>query len=291
MSNLIPYSFEGYEVRFVGTADLPEWIAKDVCIVLDIKNPSDTLADFDEDEKGIAFIDTPGGRQKVLTVKEPGFYKLIGRSNKPIAKPFQRWANHIVLPTIRKTGGYSINGHQLSIDAELRKMELQVRIEEAQTRRLEIELEREKLHLNASQPKQAPKEPTPIKKPVEKKTAKQIVKELPPEPPPSCRIKIQGDPMLALQQFVDECLEVTLNWGDRLVNEEIEKAYAEYCYATYSPQFGGPKFISQLKELLPGCHQPRRRMTMFENPSPDRGWVPAHWVKLKIKAHPRVMAG
>lgn len=175
----------------------------------------------------------------------------------------------------------------------LKELELQVRLAEvnARVRIAEIDLEREKLHLSASQPKQTPKEPTPTKRPTEKKTAKQIIKELPPEPPPSCRIKIQGDPMVALQQFVDECLEITLNWGDRLTNEEIHQAYVEYCEATYSPQHGYPRFVSKLKDLVPECHQPRRRKTASEDSDSGRSWVPAHWVKLKIKAHPRVMAG
>lgn len=103
------FEFEGYNVRFVGTPDEPEWIAKDVCEVLGIKNPSDTLAEFDEDEKGIAEIDTPGGRQKLLTVTESGLYKLITRSQKPNAKSFSKWVFKDVLPTIRRTGAYSLN--------------------------------------------------------------------------------------------------------------------------------------------------------------------------------------
>ncbi|MBD2505593.1 BRO-N domain-containing protein [Anabaena azotica] len=36
MSNLSVFVFESQEVRFVGTPDKPEWIANDVCIILDI---------------------------------------------------------------------------------------------------------------------------------------------------------------------------------------------------------------------------------------------------------------
>jgi phage antirepressor YoqD-like protein len=35
-------------------------------------------------------------------------YSLILRSDKPEAKAFKRWVTHDVLPTIRKTGGYSL---------------------------------------------------------------------------------------------------------------------------------------------------------------------------------------
>ncbi|MCC5670310.1 hypothetical protein LC653_42645 [Nostoc sp. CHAB 5784] len=51
--------FESQQVRFVGTLEKPEWVAADVCAILEIKNVSDALANFDEDERGIANIYTP----------------------------------------------------------------------------------------------------------------------------------------------------------------------------------------------------------------------------------------
>jgi prophage antirepressor-like protein len=41
-------------------------------------------------------------------VSESGLYKLIMRSDKPTAKPFQEWVTREVLPSIRKTGGYQL---------------------------------------------------------------------------------------------------------------------------------------------------------------------------------------
>ena len=108
MSNLSVFTFECQEVRFVGTADKPEWIASDVGKVLEIKNVRQLLAKFSEDEKGVCNIYTPGGEQSVLTVTEPGLYRLIFKSRKAIAKRFQRWIFHEVLPSIRKTGSYSL---------------------------------------------------------------------------------------------------------------------------------------------------------------------------------------
>jgi hypothetical protein len=40
-------------------------------------------------------------------VNESGLYSLIFTSNKPEAKAFRKWVTSEVLPTIRKTGGYS----------------------------------------------------------------------------------------------------------------------------------------------------------------------------------------
>ena len=51
---------------------------------------------------------TPGGQQKIVIINEPGLYSLILSSKKPIAKQFKRWVVSEVLPSIRKTGSYSI---------------------------------------------------------------------------------------------------------------------------------------------------------------------------------------
>jgi prophage antirepressor-like protein len=114
MSNLSVFSFEEKEVRFVGTAEKPQWVASDVCNCLEIRasGVSETLASLEDDEKGNANVVTPGGEQEMLTVTEPGLYRLIFKSRKPVAKRFQRWVFHSVLPAIRKTGSYSLHTFQ-----------------------------------------------------------------------------------------------------------------------------------------------------------------------------------
>jgi prophage antirepressor-like protein len=105
-SGTINLQFEGQRVRFVGTPEKPEWVAQDVCNVLDIASVRHAVADFDEDEKGVCISDTLRGRQTLLTVYEAGLYKLIFKSRKPEAKRFQRWVLSEVLPSIRKYGVY-----------------------------------------------------------------------------------------------------------------------------------------------------------------------------------------
>jgi prophage antirepressor-like protein len=104
--NTLSLSFEGHQVRFVGTADNPEWVAQDVCLILGIKWDAHNLDNFDEDEKGRVTIPTPGGLQELLTVTEFGFYRLVMKSRKPEAKLFQKWVTSEVLPSIRKYGCY-----------------------------------------------------------------------------------------------------------------------------------------------------------------------------------------
>ncbi len=109
MSDLIVFDFENRDVRFVGTPARPEWVAQDVGIALEIQNVRQLLTKFDDDEKGVCTIYTPGGEQEMLTVTEPGLYRLIFKSRKAVAKRFQRWLFHEVLPSLRRTGSYSIH--------------------------------------------------------------------------------------------------------------------------------------------------------------------------------------
>lgn len=105
-NELTLFTFDGWEVRTGGTPEYPLFVAKDICDVLGIANSRDALKRLDVDEKGVVLTDTLGGLQELAAVNEFGLFALIGTSRKPIAKPMQRWVNHEVLPTIRKTGSY-----------------------------------------------------------------------------------------------------------------------------------------------------------------------------------------
>jgi prophage antirepressor-like protein len=104
------FNFKGQEVRVVTIEGEPRWIAADACKALDLKNVSQAVEGLDEDEKGICIVYTLGGPQKMLCVNEPGLYGLIFVSRKEEAKVFKRWLKHVVLPSIRKTGSYSLDG-------------------------------------------------------------------------------------------------------------------------------------------------------------------------------------
>ena len=106
------FDFKGASLRtLTDKAGEPWFVAKDVCDILGISNPSMAVTALDKDE--VAQIDPKDylgsenrSNQAVNIVSEPGLYKLIMRSRKPEAKEFQRWVTHEVLPSIRKTGGY-----------------------------------------------------------------------------------------------------------------------------------------------------------------------------------------
>ena len=108
MSNLISYTFPAVEaqVRIIIKDDQPWFVAKDVCNILGIKQATRAVEGFDEDEKGVINVHTPGGEQKMLAVNESGLYALIFKSRKPEAKKFRKWVTSEVLPAIRKHGAY-----------------------------------------------------------------------------------------------------------------------------------------------------------------------------------------
>ena len=93
-------------IRVIDQGGEPWFVAADVCRALEIQNHRDVFSRLDDDEKGVALIDTLGGQQKMSTVNEPGLYSLVLGSRKPEAKAFKRWITHEVVPAIRKHGAY-----------------------------------------------------------------------------------------------------------------------------------------------------------------------------------------
>lgn len=97
------FSFRDRDVRVVEVDGEPWWVAKDVCDVLGIANPSDALERLDDDERSRFNL----GRQgEANVVNEPGLFSLILGSRKPEAKAFKRWVTHEVLPSLRRNGFY-----------------------------------------------------------------------------------------------------------------------------------------------------------------------------------------
>jgi hypothetical protein len=105
MSNIILFQFESNEIRFVD--GLP--VANDVAIALGYSDPAATISKkVSEQNKSVAELATPGGIQKAALLKEAGIYQLIFGSKLESAEKFQDWVFSVVLPSIRKTGSYSI---------------------------------------------------------------------------------------------------------------------------------------------------------------------------------------
>lgn len=101
------FSFDSLDVRVVDRDGEPWFVAADICSVLDLETHK-VVGRLDEDEKGRFSIPTPGGPQEMSVVNESGLYSVILGSRKPEAKRFKKWVTSEVLPTIRKTGSYTV---------------------------------------------------------------------------------------------------------------------------------------------------------------------------------------
>ena len=121
---LMPFTFENNELRIIFDEKGEPWfVAKDICNVLQHSNVSVACRILDADEKGLRKVYTLGGEQDILCVDESGFYLLVIRSNKPQAKKFRKWVTREVLPSIRKTGQYSLPNQQLKGKVEQKTFE------------------------------------------------------------------------------------------------------------------------------------------------------------------------
>lgn len=106
------------EVRTALIDNKPMFCLVDVCRVLEIKNPSDCKSRLKEPGVAITEVGVVTGTKKDGTesiqqvlmtfIDESNLYKVIFQSRKPQAEQFTDWVTSEVLPTIRKTGLYSM---------------------------------------------------------------------------------------------------------------------------------------------------------------------------------------
>lgn len=106
------------KVRTLMVNNEPWFVGKDVAEILGYKEASKAVRQHvDEDDKGGSILDTPGGKQNITIINESGLYSLILSSKLPTAKKFKRWVTSEVLPSIRKTGGYTLPDFMNPIEA------------------------------------------------------------------------------------------------------------------------------------------------------------------------------
>ena len=103
------FEFKGNLVRMKTDESEQYWFAGiDVCNILGLENPTQSVESLDEDEKKLDYIlDSSGQQRKTWTINEFGLYSLVLKSRKPEAREFKRWITHEVLRAIRKAGRYT----------------------------------------------------------------------------------------------------------------------------------------------------------------------------------------
>ena len=105
---LATYKFETIQVRTLGTAETPLFVAIDVATALGYAVPKTAVAKSvdAEDIVKAEITDSMGRTQTVNCVTESGLYALIFGSKLESAKRFKRWVTNEVLPAIRRNGRY-----------------------------------------------------------------------------------------------------------------------------------------------------------------------------------------
>jgi len=102
--NLIPFEQNGWKVRVVERDGEPWFVAKDVAEALGYAKPENAVSAHCK-----ASVTTPKqGGGFLNLIPERDVYRLIMRSKLPDAERFEEWVVGDVLPSIRKTGSYSI---------------------------------------------------------------------------------------------------------------------------------------------------------------------------------------
>lgn len=115
------------------------FVGRDVCNAFKDKNPNRSIGRIDDcDKRSLKIKDSLGREQTVTVINESGLYALLfamqpqkankdGVSNAyPIEvqerieklRRFKRWVTHDVLPTLRKTGSYSMNPQENKPDTK-----------------------------------------------------------------------------------------------------------------------------------------------------------------------------
>ena len=136
-------------IRICGAdTENPLFCAMDLCRALGYSNGRKAVLDHcDSEDVTKRDTLTNGGNQQLTYVNESGMYALILSSKLPQARQFKHWVTSEVLPSIRKTGSYSVE--QLS----RKQLALMVIQAEDEKERLAIENKQQAELLEEQKPK------------------------------------------------------------------------------------------------------------------------------------------
>ncbi|TXN04860.1 hypothetical protein FV242_05770 [Methylobacterium sp. WL64] len=114
----LDFRFGLHALRVIVINGAPWFVAKQVCQALQIANARDAVLKLDEDEKGVALTDTPGGPQEVTVISESGLYTLVLRCRGAttvgtLPHRFRRFVTAEVLPEIRLRGSFDVDDNQV----------------------------------------------------------------------------------------------------------------------------------------------------------------------------------
>lgn len=144
------------KVRFIKNGDSFWVVGKDVLKALDYPESYRTSRAFacvPDEWKGTQPMNTPGGTQQMLCLSEQGLYFFLGRSDKPKAIPYQKWIAGEVVPSIRKTGSYSVDDSKNQILNAIEMLASEIKEIKSQNNQLALENQEIKEQIKNVKPK------------------------------------------------------------------------------------------------------------------------------------------
>ena len=128
------FRFKGKEIQIKIVNNEPWFLAADIAKALAVKDTSRMIDNASIKEKHVRTIlnITNNVHREMLFVDEAGMYKILMKSRKAVAERFQDWVSEQVLPSIRKTGSYSVNqNNALPADYEIQLIKAQTALIQA----------------------------------------------------------------------------------------------------------------------------------------------------------------
>lgn len=108
MNAVTPFSFDGADVRVVTVVGEPWFVARDVAVLLGYANPQKAVRDHCKAARPAGVNDSFTLDPQTVLIPERDLYRLVMKSHLAAAERFEEWVVGEVLPSIRKTGGYSV---------------------------------------------------------------------------------------------------------------------------------------------------------------------------------------
>jgi prophage antirepressor-like protein len=114
MSNISVFQFDSNSVRVLLIDNEPWFVATDILKALNSSTTVTALESLIIEGLGDEFVsnklisDRLGRKQNTLLIAEPGLTFFVAKSRTDLGKAMNRWIHKDVLPSIRKTGSYSL---------------------------------------------------------------------------------------------------------------------------------------------------------------------------------------
>ena len=115
-----------FKIRVIMRLGDPWFVAKDVATCIEHKDVSTMCKlcrDKDKVVESASNFDSAdlaeSGNSRITLISESGLYRILAKCNLPKCEPFENWVFDEVLPSIRKTGSYSIAQTTLAIPKTL----------------------------------------------------------------------------------------------------------------------------------------------------------------------------